>query len=142
MIEPAVIAHAFGQHLLTRMSKRRMTEIVSERNCFRQVLVQSQRTRDGAADRRHLDRMRQARAQMVAGAVEKHLRLIFEAAERARMNNTRTIPLKFGAIRVTRLSVLPPARFARFLRDGRERCALPLLHLFARLPFGTHLSEV
>ena len=119
-----------------------MTEIVSERNCFRQILVQPQRTRDGAADRRHLDRMGQARAQMVAGAVEKNLRLIFEAAERARMNDARAIPLKFGAIGVTRLTVLPPARFPRFLSNGRQRCALPLLHLFARLPFCAHLFGV
>ena len=142
MIEPAVIAHAFGQHLLAGMSKRRMAQIVRKRDCFRQILVQPQRTRDGAADRRHLDRMRQARAQMVAGAVEKNLRLVFQAAERARMNDARTIALKFGAIGVTRLRVLPPARFARFLSNGRERCALPLLHLFARLPFCAHLSGV
>ena len=79
---------------------------------------------------------------MVAGAVEKNLRFVFQAAERARMNDARTIPLKFGAIGVTRLTVLPSARFARFLSNRRERCALPLLHLFARLPFCAHLSGV
>ena len=104
MIEPAVVAHAFGQHLLAGMSKRRMAQIVRKRDCFRQIFVQPQRTRDGAADRRHLDRMRQAGAQMVAGAVEKNLRLVFQAAERARMNDARTIPLKFGAIGVTRFT--------------------------------------
>src|SRR5947207_6277845 len=124
------------------MSKRRMAQIVRERDCFRQILVQPQCTRDGAADRSHLDRMRQARAQMVARAVEKNLRLVFQAAERARMNDARTIALKFGAIGVTRLTVLPPARFTRFLSNGRERCALPLLHLLARLPCCAHLSRV
>src|SRR5258708_28338235 len=103
MIEPTVVPHAFGQHLLAGMPTRRMAEIVSERDCFRQILVQPQRARDGAADRRYLDRMRQARAQMVAGAVEKNLSLVFQAAESARMNNARTIALKFGAIGVTRL---------------------------------------
>jgi hypothetical protein len=58
------------------------------------------------------------------------------------MNDARTIALKFGAIGVTRLTVLPSARFARFLSNGRERYALPLLHLFARLPFCAHLSGV
>src|SRR5438552_18420995 len=86
--------------------------------------------------------MRQARAQMVAGAVEKNLSLVFQAAERARMNDARTIPLKFGAIGVTSLRVLTPARSARFLSNGRERCALPLLHLFARLPFCAHFFGV
>ena len=83
--------------------------------------------------------MRQACAQMIAGAVEKNLRLIFQAAESARMNNARTIALKFGAIGVTRLRVLPPARFAGFLGKRRKRRTFPLLHLFARLPFCAHL---
>jgi hypothetical protein len=76
---------------------------------------------------------------VVAGPVEKNLCFVFQAAERARMDDARTIPLKFGAISVTRFTVLPSARFARFLRVRRERCALSLLHLFARLPFCAHL---
>src|SRR3954465_4676990 len=107
------------------MSKRRMAQIVPECDCFRQILIQPQRTRDGAADRRHLDRMRQARAQMVAGAVEKNLRLVLKAADRARMEEGRAIALKFGAIDVTRFTMLPAARFARFLSNGRKHCALP-----------------
>src|SRR6266576_1703374 len=119
-----------------------MAQIMGKRDCFCQILVKPQRACDGAADRRHLDRMRQAGSQMVTGAIEKNLRFVFQAAERARMNDACTIALKFGAIGVTRLRVLPPARSARFLSKGRERCAFPLLRLFARLPFGTHLSEV
>src|SRR5262245_7396030 len=121
------------------MSKRRMPQVVRERDCLRQILVQPQRARDGAANRRHLDRMCQARAQVVAGAVEKNLRLVFQAAERARMNDARTIALKFGAIGVTRFTVLSPPRVPRFLSNASERRALPLLHLFARLPFCAHL---
>src|SRR6266540_6164279 len=86
--------------------------------------------------------MRQARAQMVAGAVEKNLRFVFQAAERARMDNACTIPLKFGAIGVTGLIVSPPARFAGFLSNRCERCALSPLHLLAHLPFCAHLYGV
>jgi hypothetical protein len=87
--------------------------------------------------------MRQARAQMVAGTVEKNLGFVFQAPERARMDDARTIPLKFGAIGVTRFKVQPAARFARFLSNRAERYTFPLLHLFARLPFCAHcLSEV
>ena len=86
-----------------------MAQIVRKRDCFRQILVQPQCACDGAADRRHFDRMRQARAQMVAGAVKKNLRFVFQAAERARMNDARTIALKFGAIGVTRFTVFPSA---------------------------------
>ena len=70
--------------------------------------------------------MRQARAQMVAGAVEKNLRFIFQAAERARMNDARTIPLKFGAIGVTRLtSVAVRAIRPIFEQRTRALCAPP-----------------
>src|ERR1700748_116128 len=102
------------------MPKRGMAQIVCERDCFRQILVQPQRPRDSAGDRRDLDRMRQSRAQVVASAVEKNLRLIFQAAERARMNDACTIALKFGTARMTRLRVLSPTRVARFLSNRRE----------------------
>src|SRR5262249_15734215 len=124
------------------MSKRRMTQIMCEGDCFRQILIQPQSTRDGAADRCHLDRMRQACAQMVAGAVEKNLRLVFQATERARMNDARAIALKFGAIGVTWLRVLPPSRVAGFFGNSGEPGALPLFHLFTRLPFCAYLLEV
>src|SRR5207245_9599487 len=83
VVEPAVIAHAFGKHLLARMSQRRVAQIMRKRNRFRQILVQAQRAGDGAADRRNLDGMRQARAQMIASSVKKNLGLVFHATERA-----------------------------------------------------------
>ena len=46
--------------------------------------------------------MGQSRPQMVAGAVQKNLRLVFEPAKRARMNDPRAVALKFGAIGVAR----------------------------------------
>src|SRR6266853_6026628 len=50
VIESAVSAHTFGQHLFSGVAKRRMAQVVGERNGFRQVLVQCQCTRDCAAD--------------------------------------------------------------------------------------------
>ena len=41
MLEAAVLAHAFGQHLFARMTKRRMPEIMGQRDRFRQILVQA-----------------------------------------------------------------------------------------------------
>ena len=66
MLEAAVLPHAFGQHLLARMSEGRMPEIMRERDRLRQILIQRERPRDRAADRRHLESMRQARPQMIA----------------------------------------------------------------------------
>src|SRR2546423_1668926 len=54
------------------------------------------------------------------------------------MNDARAIALKLGAIAVTLLGILPPARFTRLLRERRERLALGLFHLLARLPSGFH----
>src|SRR2546423_3280327 len=112
MLEAAVLAHAFRQHFLTGMAERRVTEIMRESNGLGQIFIQAQRPRDGATNRGDLNRMSQSRAQMVPGAVEKNLRLVFQAAKSARMNDASAITLKFGAIGVTQLGKLPASRFA------------------------------
>src|SRR5262249_50851438 len=81
VIEAAAIAHTFSQHLLAGMSEWRVAQVMRKRNCFRQILVQAQCAGDGTADRRNLDRMRQARAQMIASSVKKNLGLVFHATE-------------------------------------------------------------
>jgi hypothetical protein len=43
------------------------------------------------------NRVREPRAQMVAGAVEKNLRLVFEPAEGARMDDAVAVALVMGA---------------------------------------------
>ncbi len=83
MVEPAVIPHALGQHFFAGMSKRRMTKIVRQSDRFRQVFIQSQGPRDGAADRGDLDGMGQAGSQMIARSIEENLRLVFQAAKGA-----------------------------------------------------------
>ena len=140
VFEPAVASHAFGQHRFALVTKRRMAQVVRKRDRLGQIRVQPERAGDVARDGGDFDRMRQPRAQMVAGAVEKNLRLVFEAAEGARMDDAVAVALKFGAIGVTRFTVQPAARFARFLSNRRERYTLPFLHLFARLPFCAHVS--
>ena len=41
MIEAAVVAHAFSQHLFARMSKRRVSQIVRKRDRFRQIFIKA-----------------------------------------------------------------------------------------------------
>ena len=41
VIEAAVSAHAFGQHLLARVPKRRVPQIVRERDRFGEIFVQA-----------------------------------------------------------------------------------------------------
>ena len=83
MFEPSMSPHAFGQHLFAGMSERRMTQVVSQGDGLRQIFIERQRPGDGAADRRDLDGMGQARPQMIARAVQEHLGLVFKPAKRA-----------------------------------------------------------
>src|SRR4051794_3676450 len=78
--------------------------------------------------------MRQPRPEMIAGAVEKDLRLVLQATEGAGMDDPRTIALELRAVSVARLGIFPAARIARFLGVGREDAPLVLLHLLARSP--------
>ena len=80
--------------------------------------------------------MRQPRPQMIAGAVEKNLRLIFQPAKGARMDDPRTVALKFRAEIMTRLGIFSPARFTGFLRKRSEDAALVRFHFFPSLPFA------
>src|SRR5262249_45815610 len=82
--------------------------------------------------------MRQPRPQMIARAVEKNLRLVFEPAKSARMNDAGAVALKLGAIRMTLLRKLSAARITGLLGTGRERCALRRFHFFARFPTVLH----
>jgi hypothetical protein len=41
VIEAAVIAQAFSQHLFARMSKGRVSQIVRERDRFREIFIQA-----------------------------------------------------------------------------------------------------
>ena len=78
--------------------------------------------------------MRQPRAEMIAGAIQENLRLIFQAPKRARMNNAGPVALKFRAVIMVRLGIFPSARLAGFLRERREDSSLVRFHFFPRFP--------
>ena len=78
---------------------------------------------------------------MVTGPVEENLRLILQPAKRARVNDPCAIALKFSAIGVARLGVLPPTRVAGFLSKRREQSALCSLDLRTCLPALVHHWE-
>src|SRR6476646_8955923 len=109
MLEAAVFAHAFGEHLFAGMPERRMPEVVRQRDGFGQVFIKAQGPRDGAANRRDFDGVGEPRAQMIAGAVEENLGLVLETTKRARVNNPSTIALEFGLIGVGWLRKLSAA---------------------------------
>ena len=85
--------------------------------------------------------MRQARAEMIAGAVQENLRLIFQPAKRPRMNDAGPVALEFRAIGVARLGKFSSPRVAGFLRERREHSSLVRFHFFPRLPSLTRDSR-
>src|SRR4030081_820146 len=82
--------------------------------------------------------MRQPRPQMIAGAVQENLRLVFKPPKRARVNDTSTVALEFGPIDVALAWILSAARVAGFLRERSEGGALSRLHFLARFPAVLH----
>src|SRR6266571_1129676 len=86
--------------------------------------------------------MRQSRPQVVAGAVEKNLRLVFEPPERARVNDAGAVALKLSPISVALLRIFSAARVAGSLREWREGGALGRFHLFAGLPTVVHCQII
>ena len=81
MLEPAIGRHAFVQHVLAGMAKTGVAEIVRQRRRLGQVFVEVQPAREGAGNLRHLDRMGEAGAKMIAFERNEHLGFTREAAE-------------------------------------------------------------
>lgn len=94
MIEAAEVLHACIERRFTRMAEGRVAEVVSERERFGEIFVETQHTRDGARDLRHFERMGKPRPVIVALVIDKNLRLVFETAEGARMDDPVPVPLK------------------------------------------------
>src|SRR6266478_9169117 len=84
--------------------------------------------------------MGQPRAQMIAGAVQENLRLIFEPAKCTRMNDAGTVALKLRPIGMALFGIFSSARLAGLLRERREGGALGRFHFFARFPTVLHLA--
>ena len=54
VLETSIIAHTCIKAILTRMTERRMAEVMSQADCFSQHLVQTECARNGARNLRHL----------------------------------------------------------------------------------------
>src|SRR6476646_3327547 len=78
--------------------------------------------------------MRQSCSEVVSGAVEKNLGLIFEPAKGPGVDDPRPVALELGPISVARFRVLPAPRFTRFLGKRRQHARFVRFHLLAGLP--------
>src|SRR3546814_7983890 len=66
----------------------------SERDGFRQILVEAERATDRAGDLRHLDAVREPRPVIVALMLDEDLRLVLEAPERRGMDDPIAVALR------------------------------------------------
>src|SRR5580658_6277860 len=101
--EQAVLAHGTIERLFARMTERRMAEVVHQRERLCQVYIEIERTGDGARDLCHLDGVREAVAEMVRIAAGEDLRLGFQAAKGAGVDDAIAVPLVIISIRMRRL---------------------------------------
>lgn len=63
------------------MAKRRVTEIMSESYRLGEILVEPESSRDGTADLRYLQGMRQASPVVITSGRQKYLSLVLHAAK-------------------------------------------------------------
>lgn len=96
------------QHVLAGMAKRRMSEIMSQCNGLRQILVEAESTRDRPRDLRDLKRMCQTRSVMVALRREEYLRFMLHSAERLAMQDAVSIANEHRSQRTRFDRYLPP----------------------------------
>src|SRR6266404_458247 len=100
-----MLAHGGVERLFSRMAKWRMAKVVNQGERFRQIGVQSKLRGDGARDLRDLNGMSQPVAEVVGVAARENLRLRFQTAKGAGMDDTITVALKVVAIRMRRLGM-------------------------------------
>ena len=97
------------ERALAGMAERRMAEIMGERQRLGEVLVEAERAGERAGDLRHLERVGQPGAVMVALVEHEHLGLVAQPAEGGGMDDPVAIAPEGLRVRARRLGKQPPA---------------------------------
>ena len=85
-----------------------------------QIFIEPQAARDGSRDLRNFKAVCQARAKKIAFVVDEHLSLVFEAAERGRVNDAVAVALEFRAADRRRFAYAASVRRLRVYRVGSK----------------------
>ena len=131
MIEAPLLSHAGVEGVFSGVSEGRVAEVVAERDRFGEVVIEFQRPGERARDLRHLDRVGQAGAKMIAAVIDENLGLMREAAEGGRMDDPVAVSLELRARRRRRLRDEAAGRTPRVGGVGSARplgivrCSVP-----------------
>ena len=121
MREAAKRGHFDVERLFAGVTKGGMAEVVSQRQGFCEVLVETECAADRSRNLRYLEAMGQPGAIMVPLMIDEDLRLVGQPPKRGRMDDAVAIALKRRAHRMLRLRMEAPAGLLRLRRIGRER---------------------
>ena len=100
--EKAVGAHGGVQSLLAGVAKRRMAQVMHQRERFGQIDVEIECARDGARNLRHFNSVGEPVAEVVGIAAGENLGLGFEAAKSAGVDDAVAVALKVVAVGMRR----------------------------------------
>ncbi len=114
------LGHGSVERVLARMPERRVAHVVPEPDRLDEILVQPERPRDDARDRRRLERVGHPRAVVVALGVDEDLRLPLQPPERLRVDDAVAIALELRADLAWLLGKLAPARLEGAHRVRRQ----------------------
>ena len=138
VLEPAgfrvVLAQQAVEHVFPRVAEGRVAEVVAERDGLRQVFVQAEGAGDAARDLRDLDRVGQSRPEVVALVGNEDLRLVLQAAERARVDDPVAVPrvVRAGVARTRGNGAPGPVSARAFGGVDREPLLLEVLEVLPR----------
>ncbi len=139
VIEPAIGRHQPLQRILAGMAERRVAQIMRQRHRLGQFHIQPQRARDRARHLRHLDRMGQPGAEIIALMLDEHLRLVLQPPKRAGMDDPVAVALKADRNRLSSSGIQPP----RGLSPGRDAYgACIMLPAPCRLSLHLHILQL
>ena len=82
VIEAAIGLEAGVERPFAGMAKRRVAEVMRQRQGFRQILIEPELPGERAGDLGYLQRMCQPGPVVIAFVIDKNLRLVFQPPER------------------------------------------------------------
>jgi hypothetical protein len=120
VLEAAMRFHAAVQRILTRVAERRVAQVVGERDCLDQILVEAQIARNRARDLSNFQAVREPGAEQVAFVIDEYLGFVLQTAKCGGMDDPVAIALELAAAFRRRFAPAPAARVVRAHRKRRE----------------------